>query len=369
MLHDATGRLLAESIYSDRDLPPFDQVRMDGIAISFDRWLSGQREFVSSGIQRAGIPALKPEDATTCMEVMTGAVIPEGTDTVIPYEKLEAIGEASAPSGFRIPEQPLTKGQHVHRRAADFHKGDLLVSAGSLITPAVAGIAASCGKDRLLVRKMPQVTVIATGDELVDVADTPRVHQIRSSNAHAISAFFGMRNIRVNALRLGDDAELLRERITFALTESDIVVLSGGVSMGKFDLIPGVLHGLGVVSHFHRVAQRPGKPIWFGTKGRTAVFALPGNPVSVLACCARYIGPYLSREQIGPTPGRVSLTGAVTQHPTMTQFIPVQQTENGKAVVVRGNGSGDFAALARATGFAEIPSGSGSCSEAEYYPL
>lgn len=361
----AYGRVLAESICADRDLPPFDQVRMDGIAIRFADWQKGIREFNIVGIQRAGQPPLTLSGEGCTIEVMTGCVLPAGADCVIPVEKTEQLSRdlICIAKGYNVEQR-----QHIQFSATDHHRGDLLVNAGNIISPPVAGIAASCGKSAVLVKRLPTVAIISTGDELIDIQNFPLPHQIRQSNAFALQGFFSGFGIAAKCVHLPDDLARLLSAISELLEQSDIIVLTGGVSMGKFDHVPDVLEQLDVTCHFHRVAQKPGKPIWFGTKGSTTVFALPGNPVSALACAARYIAPVLRKSRGLSELVRIRFEKTVTPHPRLTLLAPVRLVSAAASEILAWKGSGDFSALAHADGFAEIPAALPE-EEFSFYPF
>lgn len=363
-LDRAMGRRLAERIIADRDMPPAHQVRMDGIAIRYADFVAGVRSFYSRGIQRAGVEPVQVSEFPSCIEVMTGSILPGGLDTIIPYEQVEQ-SEQYGREYFTIHSEDVHCGQHIQVRAADHHSGDSLVSPGIRLGPSELGIAASVGKEMLLVDALPRTAILSTGDELVDVAAQPLPHQVRRSNAPALDAFLHVYGIHPSHYHLRDDAGEMRRQLESLLHTCDLLILSGGVSKGRYDLLPEVLHDLGVTSHFHRIAQKPGKPMWFGTRGGCTVFALPGNPVSVLACAARYLGPFLRREAEAP---RIALREPVGGHARLTLLMPVRVNRDFEAEMLDWNGSGDYGSLAGADGFAEIAPGELN-DRCPYYPL
>jgi molybdopterin molybdotransferase len=364
LLHEAVGRILAERLIADRDLPPCDTVRMDGIAIRYADLESGITRFHSTGIQRAGVAALELSHSGLCIEVMTGAVLPSGADTVVPYEMTAVVKEGSL-EFFEVNPDLIKAGQHIQRTGADHRKGDSLVSPGLLITPAVLGIAASVGKNTIRVNDIPRVAIVSTGDELVEIDEEPESFQLRRSNVYALDGFMKMCGASANLFHLNDDAEMLRDRLSHILNDHSVVILSGGVSKGKYDLVPEVLSQLGVKCHFHRITQKPGKPIWFGTSAQSVVFALPGNPVSALACAARYIGPFLSGSAVTR---QITLSAEVSSHDKLSLLLPVALSAHHSGEVITFNGSGDFASLSRADGFIEVPSGAVG-DTFSFYPL
>ncbi len=360
-LPQCAGAILRENIYAERDQPPFDRIAMDGIAIDSASWRAGQRKFKVLGTQPAGKPQLKLAEQQGCLEVMTGAILPGGCDCVIPVEQIEIQdGLASIAGDARV--EPW---KNVHRRASDGRQGGLLLEAGICLRAPEIAVIASAGMERARVSAPPAVMVISTGDELVEPGEPILAHQIRRSNPYGIAAALRQRGfVRVGDDHLPDDPEVMRERLTVHLDTHDVLIMSGGVSMGRFDFVPGVLQDLGVRPIFHRIAQRPGKPMWFGVvDGGPAVFALPGNPVSTLVCLARYVLPALFNAMGQQTPRgeRIALAQSVDFKAPLTYFLPitVQQDEWGRpwAEPSPTHGSGDFSALAGTDGFVELPPG------------
>ncbi|MGH9920354.1 MAG: molybdopterin molybdotransferase MoeA, partial [Nitrososphaerales archaeon] len=279
-LAQCSGAVLRENIYSERDQPPFDRVVMDGIALDSAATRQGTWRLRIQAMQAAGDPPLTLASLDSCIEVMTGAVLPGGCDAVIPVEQIAvADGEAQLEEGSAV--RPW---QHVHRRGSDTRQGSLLLAAGTRLTAPEVAIAASAGAARIRVSHQPALAVISTGNELVEPGEALLPHQIRRSNVYGIIAALRCHGFqRVAEDHVRDDAQALRSRLRFHLDTHDVLILSGGVSAGRFDLVPRVLGELGARTIFHRVAQRPGRPLWFGVAPTgAAVFALPGNPVSTL---------------------------------------------------------------------------------------
>ena len=357
-VEQAAGRILRQSITAERDQPPFDRVMMDGIAIAFGDFDSGRRSFRIQATQAAGDPALSL-DAGQAIEIMTGASLPAGADCIVPVERITVNDGVAQLDADCIAEA----GQFIHRQASDHAEGSELLTPGARIAPMDIAVIASCGLTEVEVARTLSIRVISTGNELVPAGEPIAPHQIRLSNGPALIAMLqkhGFTNCQHDHIR--DEPEVLKERIAAHLAEADVLVLSGGVSMGKADYLPEVLDELGVGVVFHRVSQRPGKPMWFGIgPTRQAVFALPGNPVSTLVCCRHYVVPALDtasglRE---PAPEFASLTQAVTFKPQLTCFLPVRLVSNvgGQvlAMPVHTNTSGDFASLAGTDGCIELP--------------
>jgi molybdopterin molybdotransferase len=359
-LGQCSGAVLRENIYAERDQPPFDRVAMDGIALVAGA-VDGRRTFTIQGTQAAGDPPMALTSADHCIEVMTGAVLPAGCDAVVPVERLtNAHGRVELEAG--LTTAPWT---FVHRRASDRAQGALLLAAGSVLRAPEIAVAASAGMARVRVSGQPAIMVISTGNELIEPGEPIAPHQIRRSNAYAVAAALRQRGLqRVADDHLPDDLAILRERLRRHLTTHEVLILSGGVSMGRFDLVPKVLEELGVHCLLHGVAQRPGRPMWFGTSdaGRS-VFALPGNPVSTLVCLVRYVVPALYEAMgLPPAPGeRVALAAPIRWPPALTGFMPVRiaadESARPWATPCPTNGSGDFASLALTDGFVELPPG------------
>jgi molybdopterin molybdotransferase len=360
-LAQCAGAVLRENIYAERDQPPFDRVAMDGVALDGGAFKEGVRRFHIQATQAAGDPPLALASPSSCIEVMTGAVLPSGCDSVVPVEQL-TIRSREAQLADDVRVEPW---QNVHRRGSDSRQGNLLLSAGTRLRAPEVAIAASAGMARVRVSSEPMLAVISTGSELVEPGDPILAHQVRRSNAYGIVASLRQHGFqRVADDHIVDDAIELKRRLKFHLETHDVLVMSGGVSMGKLDLVPKVLDELGVHAVFHKVAQRPGKPLWFGVAGSgAAVFALPGNPVSSFVCLSRYVLPALSASlgQTPVAPEKMALGAPVTVNPPLTTFMPVRIDVDdwGRAWALPRptNGSGDFTSLAGTDGFVELPPG------------
>ena len=353
----ATGRILRQAVVAERDQPPFDRVMMDGIAIAHADYRQGSRTFPIQGQQMAGEPAGRL-DSGHCLEIMTGAALAAGADCIIPVERIAvADGTATLEEGYEPQER-----QFIHPRASDYAAGDELLRPGKRITPMDIAVIASAGLAQVDVSASPVVRIISTGDELVAPGEPIESHQVRMSNGLAIASLLGAHGFtNCTEDHLPDEREILERRIAQHLDEADVLVLSGGVSMGKADYVPEVLLKLGVELDFHKVAQRPGKPMWFGiAPGGKAVFALPGNPVSALVCCRHYVVPALNKaSQCGaPLPEFAALAGDIRFEPDLTCFHPVRLISNAAgqvlAMPVKTNTSGDFAALSATDGYVEL---------------
>ena len=354
-LQECMGRYLAEDIRADRNFPPFHRVAMDGITIHKSDFDGGQRIFQIYGVQGAGEPALECPTGMA-IEIMTGAVLPKGADCVSRYEDTVIEGY-----GRKINLDSVRQFQNVHQEGSDKLKGEILIRKNAKIGSGEIGVLATVGKHMVLVKRLPRVAIISTGNELVEVNQSPLPHQIRRSNVHTLLALLGTYNIVGDEYHLPDNQKQIREKLNVILNTYDVVMLSGAVSKGKFDYLPSVLEELKVVKHFHRVAQRPGKPFWFGSNKETVVFAFPGNPVSTLACAVRYFTPWLFKSlDCEYEATKAKLDSDVSFKPNLTYFIPVKlENRDGVEIAIPqpGNGSGDLANLSNADGFMELPQG------------
>lgn len=368
-LAGAMGRVLKQAVVADRDFPPFNRVMMDGIAIQFAAWEKGVREFVVEGLSAAGTPQKTLTGSDGCLEVMTGAVMPANADTVVKYEEVTLNGgKAVIRAGHQVKP-----GQHVHLQGADRQLGAVLLAADRVLGPAEIAVLATVGRVEVTVARSPRVAVIATGDELVEIEAMPLPHQIRKSNVHALVAALQAHKFVAKAFHLLDDKAQIRQGLKEILANYDAVVLSGGVSKGKLDFVPEILAELGVEKLFHFVAQRPGKPFWFGRYKKAVVFALPGNPVSSFVGLTRYVVPFLYRSAgVEPKAPKAVLAEDFTFKPNLTYFLQVKLhfDDHGRllATPAPGQGSGDLANLPEADAFLELPQGKDTFKAGEVFP-
>ncbi|MBD0403591.1 molybdopterin molybdotransferase MoeA [Flammeovirga sp. EKP202] len=372
-LSEAIGKVLAETIHADRDFPPFNRVAMDGIAINYNAIEKGKHQFKIEGIQAAGSPQMTLQDTENCLEVMTGAMLPENADVVIPYEWTRKEGDAMIVEDFNN----IQSFGNIHKQGNDQEKGDLLLESGTPITSAEIGLLATVGKYEVKVYAKPKVAIIATGDELVNIEDTPAPHQIRMSNCFTIQSRLQEEGLDSKIFHLKDDYERLKQAIQSLFEEYDIFVFSGGVSKGKFDYLPKVFEELGVSKKFHGVKQRPGKPFWFGVTAKNQpIFALPGNPVSTYLCTNRYLMPWLYKQECISAPlvqKYATLSDEFTFKKPLSFFLQVKAyyDEEGKlwAQPVKGGGSGDMTSLLQANAFLELPGEKSDFSKDEKLPI
>ncbi len=358
---EALGCILRETIHAERDQPPFDRVTMDGIAIRYADFAAGRNTYKLVGTQGAGAPALKLGEDGHCVEIMTGAVLPVDADTVVPVERIRRAADMCSLEDDYRPNE----GQFVHLQASDYRQGQVVLKPGMRIGPPEMAVLTIGGKPTVEVAQWPRVAVISTGDELVEVGVDLAPFQIRSSNGPAIAAALESRGCRqVTLARLPDDPKLLRQEISQLHDEHDVLILSGGVSMGKYDYVPQVMGELDVELVFHKILQRPGLPMWFGVSAaKKPVFALPGNPVSSLVCMLRYAVPaILESLGLADTQAAIKVLAEDVEFASdLTCFLPValQDDDEGQGLAVprQTNTSGDFVSLAGTDGFLELPRG------------
>src|SRR6187399_2307101 len=359
-LTQTAGAILRENIYAERDHPPFDRVAMDGIAIASTGATENAGRLRVAGSQAAGDPPWTLPEMSSCIEIMTGAMLPRGCDAVVPVEQVQRNGDFA-----EIGRKQVLPWQNVHRRGSDCPQGALLLAAGTRLSAPEVAIAAGAGMARLRVSAQPMIVVISTGNELIEPGEVIEPHQVRRSNAYGITAALRQHGFaRVADDHVRDDESEITERLSFHLRTHDVLILSGGVSMGKLDLVPKVLEKLGVNLVFHHVAQRPGKPMWFGvSQSGPAVFALPGNPVSTLVCLSRFVLPALraAMGQASSESPRIALTAPFEVKAPLAFYLPVKLKSDDwgrtSAEPCPTNGSGDFTSLAGTDGFIELPPG------------
>lgn len=360
-IEHAHGRFLRAPIVADRPMPAFDRVTMDGFAVqAVDLETDPNVSLDITGFQAAGMIARTLSTPRTAIEIATGAVLSDGADAIVPYEDAERNGDR-----IRLRDgAPCIAGQNIHRCGSDCATGKELVAPGTLLTGREVAVAASTGSSRLQVSARPSIAVVATGDELIDVG-TPQIapHQIRKSNDYALRAALTQSHLagRIERFHIRDHRTEIEAALGRILAEFDVVILTGGVSKGKKDHVPAVLAELGATERLRGIAQRPGKPLWFGTTSRqTPIFALPGNPVSTYTCLHRYVFPAL-RQMAGANAVEcetVCLAEAFKFPRPLAFMLPVNLTSNDRgqrlAHPAAFNTSGDLGGLLNTDGFLEL---------------
>lgn len=357
---------------------------MDGIGILHKSFVDGQRTYKIEGVQAAGSEQLTLKNSQNCIEVMTGAMLPKGCDVVIPYEQVTIEnGDAT------VNIDSIDYYKNIHKKGNDKNKGDILISENAVISSAEIGVLATVGKTKVKVAKNPKVMIVSTGDELIEVSETPKEYQIRRSNVHTLVSLLKRKGINAETTHITDDKNKLKQKIESFLSSYDVLLFSGAVSKGKFDFIPEVLDELGVEKLFHKVAQRPGKPFWFGgttTSGMSEqggkkrrengaiVFAFPGNPISTFVSCVKYFYPWLEKS-LGLKPHNKNLAilaNDVIFKPALTYFLQVKlENRNGSiyAVPLAGKGSGDLANLVEVDAFIELSANKSEFKKGAIFPI
>jgi molybdopterin molybdotransferase len=367
-LEDANGKILAEKIFADRDFPPFHRVAMDGIAINREGLRNNNRQFTVMGLQAAGQPPQKVINPTECIEVMTGAVLPEGTDAVVRYEDIK-IEKGIA----LLLVEAVAAGENIHPAGQDAKKNDVLLPAGTRLTSAEIALLAAVGKNSISIYDFPNAAIVSTGNELVDITDTPAPWQVRRSNVYALHAALQDFNIHASLFHLDDDEPDVIPKLKTIVDAHEIILLSGGVSKGKYDFVPQALEAAGIQKLFHQINQKPGKPFWFGKGARPFVFALPGNPVSTFLCYYRYVKPWLKKSAgLQQEQEYAILAKDFMFTPPMTYFLQVKVSkEAGRLLAIPevGGGSGDFVNLKSVDGFLELPAHQSRFAAGEIFPL
>lgn len=371
LFNEALGRVLAEQIKADRDLPPFNRVTMDGIALRYKAIADGIKTFKITAVQAAGDAPAGIDADDECVEIMTGAALPYSVDTVIRYEDID-IKNGSA----TLLTDKVVKGQNLHLKGSDKQQGEVILNPGQLITPAIISLIASVGETELRVKRAPRVVILSSGDELVEVSAAPSPYQIRRSNSYMLQSMLAQHGIEGAIRHVPDDESIIKQQLGLCLQHYNVILLSGGISMGKFDYIPQALKDLHVEQVFHKVQQRPGKPFWFGKHENGAlVFAFPGNPVASFMCMQRYFVPWL-KASLGiqdKAPVYAMLANDFKFQPALEYYLQVKlhYSKEGQllAVPFTGNGSGDFANLVEAEAFMELPLDRAEFKKGEVYKI
>jgi molybdopterin molybdotransferase len=369
-LAHGAGRVSAETILAAVDVPPFRSSSMDGYAVrSAD--LPGSLAIVDRAA--AGRPAAGRLDAGQAIEISTGAVVPEGADTVVPVERVEVHGDAVA-----IPD-PAPAGDNIREPGGDVRLGSTLLSPGAVLTPARLGAIAACGVESVMTHRQPRVAIVVTGTELRPPGQTLLPGQIYESNGVMLAAVIEASGATVERLAAAEDTEEAHAASLEEALKADVVVTSGGVSVGPHDLVRRVQARLGVEEVFWGVAMRPGKPLAFGRLGRTLVFGLPGNPVSALVGALLFVRPALlaltGHAEPSPQFRPGTLAAPIPRRPERDDFVRAHVAWNDEGALVEpivGQESHMIAHTTAATGLVWIPRGQGSLdagSRVRFLPL
>jgi molybdopterin molybdotransferase len=369
-LLDALECVIAEPVVADIDSPPFDKSLMDGYAVIASDFAAGPRDLpVLEEITAGRIPT-RPILPGTCSRIMTGAPLPAGADAVVLVEESTLLPASDPPAGLvRLAPQGLSPERNIVRRGAAFRRGDTVLDVGHAVRPQELGSLAELGAKTIAIRRRVVAHVLATGDELVDVGSIPGPGQIRNSNEVMLLGQLRRRNVDARGLGVARDSlDDLTAKVRQGL-DGDLLLLSGGVSAGKLDLVPTVLSQLGVKQVFHKVRVKPGQPLWFGLydppeRPPCFVFGLPGNPVSSMVCCELFVRGSLRRmngcESVRPDVRKAVLEQAFTHKGERPTYHPAVISENDlqrRVRTVPWIGSSDLAATVSANGMAVFPAG------------
>lgn len=354
-LTTARGRVLAEDVLADRDSPATDRSAMDGFAVrAVDAPELGAVLRVVGAVRAGSAPPNRILAAGEALRIYTGAVVPPGADAVVMVELTE---EDRAASTVRLRERPLA-GQNVRRRGEEIRRGDVLVETGAVVDPARIAALASAGRTRVTVHRAPTVAVLATGDEIVETGRIPEPHQVRNSNATAILAALAAMGLEGTDLGIASDDTTSLDAAMARGLDHDVLLVTGGVSVGDYDLVATALSRRGIDILFHGVAMRPGKPALAGRRGGRLVLGLPGNPVSAFSVFAVLAAPALRRmlghDRCEDPEIVATLASALKARPGVTTFHLARVAVEGGRVIahpVASAGSADVASLARANAF------------------
>jgi len=363
-LNDVYERVLSEDIRADRAYPPFNRAAMDGYAI---RWM----DFVEKGVRSFRIiDEIYAGDNTIidsategdAVKIMTGAATPECFDAIIRVEDTENERD----NRVRFLCETIKKGQNIAQKGEDAQEGSLVLAKGTQLFGPEMGVLATVGKSDVWVEKLPEIALFSTGNEVKSVSEMVLPFQIRDSNRYALEGLLKKYQcqIAINQL-LRDEKEGISKAISDA-SEADIIILTGGVSAGDADYVPTLLKELGYKELFHKVKIKPGKPFWFGTKGKTTVFALPGNPMSCQVGFKLFLEPFL-RQCFGIAPYPIytfPLCEGRSKKVKLDEFFPCQIIEN-QLIEVKTNGSGDIRAAIGSVGLSRHPLESDSLKKGE----
>ena len=348
-VHECLGYICAEDLYAKLDMPPFDKSSMDGFAF---KWAEGRNEYINDGIIPAGEPSDEPLEEGHCIAIMTGAPLPFGADTVIPVEITEKVGDKVR---FTYPAK---KCANVSYKAEDIKKDSLILAKGSNIRTQDIALIVASGYSKVKVFSLPETAILNTGSEIIEPGQPLEYGQIYNSNGTMLSVM--AQNIGINAEYLGiaiDDEKSLSSMLATGL-KSDILLISGGVSMGEFDLVPKVLLSLGVKQIFHKVRIKPGKPVFFGKTDKCLVFGLPGNPLSNFVGFELFVKTAIRKmtgSEIVLPVFREGITSSQFKHRAdRKNFYPATYKNDGGTLIVtpvHSHGSADISSLSIANCF------------------
>lgn len=357
------NQVLAEAVFSPIDYPPFDQSAMDGFAV-FHSDILGQKAIDIIGEAPAGNPFQGKISEGQTVQIFTGAKIPEGADTVIIQERV------SIEKGTIVPDgSPLMRGANIRGKGSQIKIGDIALHKGAVLNPGAIGFLAGLGIPSVSVFPKPKVSIIVTGSELQKPGTKLENGQIYESNSFALKA--ALESIDIAATRvsnIGDDEAVTKSSLAFAIENSDVILVSGGISVGKYDFVGKCLQELEVENIFYKIAQKPGKPMFFGKKEDCLIFALPGNPASALSCFYEYVLPALRIMQgfteVFPNIKTLPITSDYAKKEGLSLFLK-GKTSEGKVKVLEGQESSNIGSFALADCLIYLPADKGRVEKGE----
>lgn len=350
-LAEAIGKYLATPVSATRQVPSFDNSGMDGYAFAWDDL--GESRRLAQVVQAGSHPDFSLEKGTA-VRIFTGAPVPAGADTVVQQEWVRVVGDTVF---FEL--EKLTKGMNVRKAGSQCQVGDVILNASTLITPGTIGLLATLGIAEVDVFAAPKISIILTGDEIIDIGQVLQPGQIYNANGPALIAYLSQMGItEVDILKVKDEKSEVTRVIGEALEASDVVLLTGGISVGDYDFVKESLATNGVEQLFYKVRQKPGKPIFVGGKEQKMVFALPGNPASVLTCFIQYVKPFLLRLLGNPdawtAPAYYPIAYDFSKKAPLTFFLKAK-LENHQVVILPAQESFNLLSFGVADGIVEIP--------------
>jgi len=361
-LTQSVGLVLAADVYATLDIPAFNQSSMDGYAFSFARWQLNTSLQIEGEVA-AGSSETNAYSPEKVVRIFTGAAVPEGTDTVVMQEKVVVENRR-----LIIQDDKLKQGGNVRLKGSEIKTGELALAAGTLLSPAAIGFLAGMGITTVEVYPKPLVSIIVTGKELQQPGQPLQHGQVYESNSAMLTAALQQLNIsNVKILWADDDLAILKQVLQDALNESDVVLLTGGVSVGDYDFVVEAANLCGINQLFHKIKQRPGKPLYFGKKGNQLIFGLPGNPSSVLTCFYEYVIPalqQLSNVATGLKILQTPLAKTIEKPAGLTHFLK-GFFDGEKAMPLDAQESYRLSSFARANCLIKINEGVTLCNEGE----
>ncbi|MCU0399390.1 MAG: molybdopterin molybdotransferase MoeA [Algoriphagus sp.] len=351
LLSQAVGKFTSSPVFAPMNVPSFDNSGMDGYAFAWED--EGESRKIAQVVQAGSSPDFSLEKGTA-VRIFTGAPVPQGADTVVQQEWVTVVGDTVF---FELAK--LTKGLNVRKAGSQCLEGELILNSGTQITPGTIGLLASLGIQEVEVFSAPSISIILTGDEIIEIGQPLHPGQIYNANGPALLVYLRQMGIsEVTILKVKDEKFEVTRVIGEALESSDVVLLTGGISVGDYDFVKGSLAENGVDQLFYKVKQKPGKPIFSGIKGEKMVFALPGNPASVLTCFIQYVKPCLLRlmgnSSAWQTPTYFAIASDFNKKAPLTFFLKAK-LENGRAVILPAQESFNLLSFGVADGVVEIP--------------